>query len=430
MFIVNDAGLKVVLNAYACNPCKGSEEGVGWNWVKCIAGFCDPWVLVADYHRDDIEAHLSNNPDEMSNVHFIYVSHKPWHYRPTPGWKKIEGSIAKPVMNLAYMLWLKDAFTLAKQLHQEEHFSLAHQLTYVGFRFPGRLWKLDIPFVWGPVGGLENTPWRFLPVLGIRGAIYYAGRNLINGAQRLFLRSARKAFRQAGAVIAATSGIQREIRRWYGVDSRVICEVGPPERMERATSPRDAGEPLRLIWSGEHLPGKALPLLLQALIHMEADCAWHLDVLGQGPLSDSWKRLAHELDVQNRCTWHGLLPRDEALTVMSRGHVFVVTSLKDLTSTVLLEALALGLPVICPDHCGFSDVVNEECGVKLPVENPAQLITDLTQAIDALCRDEPRRQSLAEGAVRRAGEYSWERKAMEIEEVYRTVMTGNSDFIS
>lgn len=430
MVTVNDAGLKVLLSAYACNPRKGSEEGVGWSWVRCIAGFCDPWVLVAEYHRDDIEAHLRRYPDEMSNVHFVYVPHKPWHYQPTSGWKKIEGSMLKPVMNLAYMLWLKDAFTLAKQLHREEHFLLAHQLTYVGFRFPGRLWKLDIPFVWGPVGGLENTPWRFLPVLGIRGMIYYAGRNLINGIQRLFLRSARKAFRQADVVIAATSGIQREIRRWYCVDSRVICEVGPPEGMIAEIKPRETHEPLRLIWSGEHLPGKALPLLLQALASMTTGCAWHLDILGQGPLQVSWKKLAVELAVERDCTWHGLLPREEALEVMSRGHVFVITSLKDLTSTVLLESLVLGLPVICPDHCGFSNVVNAECGIKLPVENPAQLITDLTQAIEALCRDEPRRQALAEGAVRRAGDYSWERKAAEIEVMYRIAMTGNSDFTS
>ncbi len=416
--------MKVLVSAYACNPRKGSEEGVGWNWVKCIAGFCDPWVLVASFHREDIESYRQQHPDELQNVHFVYVSHKSWHYRPTSGWKKIEGSMLKPVMNLAYMLWLKDAFRLAEKLHQEEHFSLTHQLTYVGFRFPGRLWKLAIPFVWGPVGGLENTPWRFLPVLGIRGAIYYAGRNLINSAQRLFLRSARKAFREADAVIAATSGIQREIQRWYGVDSRVICEVGPPEEVGRASNPRKAGEPLRLVWSGEHLPGKALPLLLRALARMETSCAWHLDVLGHGPLTDTWKRQAMELGLDDCCAWHGLLPRVEALEMMSQGHVFVITSLKDLTSTVLLEALALGLPVICPDHCGFSDVVNEACGIKLPVRDPAQLVTDMAQAIEALCRDEARRQALAEGAVRRAGEYSWSRKAVEIEEVYRIAMTG------
>ncbi len=416
--------MKALVSAYACNPRKGSEEGVGWNWVRCIAAFADPTVLVAEYHQSDIEDYLQQHPGELDHVRFVFVPHRPWHYRPTSLWKKVEGSLLKPAMNLAYMLWLRDAGKLARQLHRQEPFSLAHQLTYVGFRFPGHLWKLGVPFVWGPIGGLENTPWRFLPVLGVGGAVYYTGRNLINGVQRLFLRSARKAFRQADRVIAATSGIQREIRCWYGVGSRVICEVGPPEGITRKTQPREAHEPLRLIWSGEHLPGKALPLLLQALSHIENGYAWHLDILGHGPLTDAWRRQAVELGLDDRCTWHGLLPRDEALEAMSRGHLLVITSLKDLTSTVLLEALALGLPVVCPDHCGFSDVVNEECGIKLPVRNPAQLVADMAQAIEALCRDESRRQALAEGAVRRAGEYSWGRKAVEIEEVYRIAMTG------
>lgn len=47
--------IKVIVNAYACNPYRGSEEGVGWNWVRMISAFADSWVLVASYHRQDIE---------------------------------------------------------------------------------------------------------------------------------------------------------------------------------------------------------------------------------------------------------------------------------------------------------------------------------------------------------------------------------------
>ncbi|WP_293649366.1 hypothetical protein [Thiolapillus sp.] len=263
------------MNAYACNPYHGSEEGVGWNWVRMISAFAAPWVLVASHHRQDIEDFQVNNPRVVRNVTFVYVPHKPWHYRPTPGWKWIEGSVFKPVMNMAYALWLRDAFKVARGLHREQGFDLAHQLTYVGFRFPGHLWKLDIPFIWGPIGGLENTPWRFLPVLGWRGAMYYAGRNLINSLQKLTLRSARKAFNKANVLIAATSGIQKEIDRWYGCASQVIVEVGPPDKVASKINGRQSDEPLRLVWSGEHLPGKALPLLMSALANLPEALEWH-----------------------------------------------------------------------------------------------------------------------------------------------------------
>lgn len=415
--------MKVLVSAYACNPYKGSEEGVGWNWVKMIAGFCDPWVLVAGFHREDIEHFLEQHPDQLANVHFVYIPHKPWHYQPSPGWKRIEGSVLKPFMNLAYALWLRDAGRQARQLHARMPFAMAHQLTYVGFRFPGRLWQLDIPFVWGPVGGLENTAWRFLPVLGWKGAIYYAGRNIINSVQRLLLRSPRKAFKKAEPhIIAATSGIQRQIYRWYGRQSQVICEVGPPEVRADRINQRQAHQSLQLVWSGEHLPGKALPLLLQALAQLEKNIAWHLDILGHGPLTETWQAQARELGLDGNCVWHGLLPRKDALAVMSQGHLFVITSLKDLTSTVLLEAMSLGLPVVCPDHCGFSDVVDEHSGIRLPLETPEGLVRGYAAVIVELAGDEKKRRKLAQGAVVRAGVFSWEQKRIELEKIYNGIL--------
>ena len=331
----------------------------------------------------------------------------------------------KPIMNLAYTLWLKDAYQLARQLHQEEAFELAHQLTYVGFRFPGRLWKLGVPFVWGPVGGLENTPWRFLPVLGWKGAVYYAGRNLVNSLQKLTLRSSRKAFHKADVVIAATSGIQKEIKRCYGVDSQVICEVSPPDVAVESIGSRAADETLRIIWSGEHLPGKALPLLLNALARVSGDIPWRLDILGEGPSGVAWKQLVDKLAISEHCHWHGRLSRIDALTRMKKGHVFVITSLKDLTSTVLLEALSLGLPVVCPDHCGFADVVDSSCGIKIPMNSPAGLTQGIGEAIQQLGADEALRQSLAQGALRRADEFSWQKKQALLEELCRKAVSGH-----
>ena len=206
--------LKVLISAYACNPYKGSEEGVGWGWVNAIAKYHDLWVITAGFHRKDIEKAISNNGSSNQKIRFYYVPEKPWHYAPTKGWRLIENSIMKPIMNWVYTSWQKDAYSIGIGLHNQIGFDLVHQLTYVGFRFPGHLWKLNIPFVWGPIGGLENTPWRFLPKLGIRGCIYYTLRNFRNSFHRRFLSKPKQAFKKArGSVIAATGGIRNEIYR-------------------------------------------------------------------------------------------------------------------------------------------------------------------------------------------------------------------------
>src|ERR1700683_1777319 len=102
--------MKIIACAYACNPFRGSEEGVGWGWVNAISKHHEGWVLTAGYHRRDVEEALRRDPEKYSHLHFFYVEEKLWHYRPTPAWVRIENSVAKPIMNCAYRLWLRDAF--------------------------------------------------------------------------------------------------------------------------------------------------------------------------------------------------------------------------------------------------------------------------------------------------------------------------------
>ena len=162
--------------------------------------------------------------------------------------------------------WQKDAFQAGKQLHEQIGFDIVHQLTYVGFRVPGCLWKLGLPFVWGPIGGLEQTTWSLIPSLGLRGGLHSAARNLFNEWDRRFAQLPKQAFAAAdGAIIAATRGIQREIHRFYRKESSVISEIGLPPITQKEPCWRPATAPLHLLWCGNLNPRKALPFLFSAL---------------------------------------------------------------------------------------------------------------------------------------------------------------------
>jgi glycosyltransferase involved in cell wall biosynthesis len=391
--------------------------------VTAIAQHHEVWVLTAGYHRSDLEEALRREPEKPARLHFLYVEEKQWHYRPTRAWIRIENSIAKPIMNWAYRFWLRDAFALASRVHHEIRFDLVHQVTYVGFRFPGHLWKLGVPFVWGPIGGLENVPWRLLPAMGPSGMAQFACRNVVNTLHKRFLRQPKKAFCAArGGIIAATTSIQREIKRYYDEESTVIAEVGPPRAVARTYSRRSPQGPLRLCWSGLHLPRKAFPLLLSALALVPRRVNWTLDILGSGACTRQWRRRAERLGVGTNCRWLGQLSRDEAVRRMRESHIFVITSLQDLTSTVLVEALALGLPVLCPDHCGFVDAVDQSCGVRIRIGAPDEFITGLARAIEQLHDNERLRQQLAVGALVRARAFSWEQKSAALERIYQRVV--------
>jgi glycosyltransferase involved in cell wall biosynthesis len=416
--------IRILAIAYACNPTRGSEDAVGWGWINAIAQLHDVTVITADYNQHDIEAVGERPGNAKNNLQFRYVRNRPWHYRPWGAWATIEASPAKPVMSLAYANWLDHAMRLAESETAAGGYDLVHLITYVGWRFCGKFYRLNLPFVWGPIGGLMNTPWRLMPALGIKGAIYYIGRNTVNSLQIAFLPGPRKALRKAGgAVIAATSEIQRSLARHFETTSRVICEVGAPEVGVPEPRLRASDEPLRICWSGPHVPGKALHLLLNAVALLPMESSIRIEILGDGPFKNSWQALAQRLGVGDKCTWHGRLPRSAALEVMKCCHMFAITSLKELTSTVAVEAISLGLPVVTLNHCGMADLVTDECGIKVDVVSVGQIIRDISAAISRLMNDEALRRRLSQGALARSLDYSWDKKLAAVNEVYSQALT-------
>jgi glycosyltransferase involved in cell wall biosynthesis len=414
--------LKILVSCYACSPYRGSEPGMGWNFVEHLAKFHELHVITEkEKWESDIEKELDLRPELKENLKFYFIK------KERNRWLR---KIWPPSYYWYYKKWQKKTFNFAKKLHLKEKFDFVHQLNMVGFREPGYLWKLDIPFVWGPIGGMENTPYRMLPSMGLYGLWYYGMRNVINLYHMNFLtRSQKAAHRKTSVLIAATPHNSKKIKQFWKKDSIVIPEVGTITKDFNSLNitNRLEEDPIKIIWSGQHTPGKALNLLLIGLSLLKKDVKYKLDVLGKGSQYNKWENLGKKKKLNNNITWHGWLERKESFDVMKSGHVLVITSLKDLTSTVTLEALSLGLPIICLDHCGFSYVVNETCGIKIPLESPQQVIKDLAKAIEFLYDNENIRMKYAEGALNRAKDFSWEEKVIQLNEIYRKLITEKTD---
>jgi glycosyltransferase involved in cell wall biosynthesis len=408
--------LKVLVSAYACSPYQGSEPGVGWGFISELAKHHDLWVIVEDEKfRADIERYLAENPDFAQRIHFHFI---------LKGRNRLLRKVWPPSYYWYYRRWHKDAFELAKKLHKEIGFDLAHQLTMVGFREPGYLWKLDIPFIWGPVGGMGLFPWRYLSVVGLYGALYYIGYNLYNWLQINFLDRPKLAAQRAASgatsgLIVATPENRDGAACYWGTESTVMTEVGLPRQPELKICERGDGEALQIVWTGLHISRKALNLALKSLARVSTDVIWELHILGKGRQTAAWQQLATDLGIAGRCHFHGWVAREKALEVMKSAHLMLITSLRDLTSTVTIEGLALGLPIVCLDHCGFAEVVDATCGVKVPLSWPEPTTKAIAQTIEVLGRDEEQRRVLAHGALARAQRYAWEEKARVVDEIYR-----------
>ena len=292
-------------------------------------------------------------------------------------------------------------------------------MNMVGFREPGYLWQLGVPFIWGPVGGMGLFPWRFFTKVGWYGAFYYLGYNLYNSVQMRFLQRPRKAAKAAGkGLIAMNKENQTGLYHYYGVSSQVCVPVGPPQKAVEKIGRRLANEPLRIVWVGLHIHRKALNLALDALSLLSLDIAWELEVLGGGPLLKKSKDYAIKLGLGKCCKFRGQVSRDQVLNIMSRSHVHLLSSLREGTPTVILEAFSFALPTICLDCSGMSDIINNTCGIKIPVTTPAEVVKGIASSVERLAENEDLRQQLADGALARARDFSWERKVEIVNRIY------------
>ena len=406
---------RILILAAACNPYKGSDFKVGWGRIQETAKYFDTWVICGAWDRDDIyrfQQEHGKNP----RLHFHFVEE---------GWLERLLKLRRTFFytNLfAYHLWHRRAYKVAASLHEKLCFHLTHQVSLIGYREPGFLWKLDSPFIWGPVGGTQNYPWRFLVLAGFSGAVLEGCRSVVNWLQlRLSLR-VRRAARKTARFLAANFQVKRSFERVHGIKATVLLETGLSEvSPTKALNPKPH-RPLRLLWSGDFKHHKALPLLLQALSRLPPALPYELKILGRGPLERRWRKLSEQLGVIDHCRWLGWLPFEEAMRQYDWANILVFTSLRDTSGNVVLEALSHGVPVICLDHQGVGDIVTSECGVKIPVTSPKKVILGLRDAIVSLAMAEEYLHSLSRGALERARKYLWSANGAQMATVYLEAM--------
>ncbi len=342
---------------------------------------------------------------------------------PIPHTKLSQWLFAHPVLFYhGYELWQRAVFDVAQALHQKQPFQLVHQVNYCGYRQPGYVWKLGVPFVWGPVGGTQGFPWRYLSQADVVGGVREAVRNVLNSYQLRYCPKVKQAGRAAAAIFAATRTAQQDLRRCLEVECPVELETalhipnGPSREL------RDPAAPLKILWAGRLKTWKGLPLLLRALAQIPPAVKYQLRVLGEGTSEKTWRRLAQKLGIADRLEWVGWPTYRETLPHYQWADVFAFTSLRDTSGTGLLEALAYGAPIIGLNHQGAADVMTAASAMPIPVSTPRATITAFARAIEELATDSPKLLSLSRAAQQRAELFAWERTGQRVAEVYDQVL--------
>ncbi len=374
--------MRVLVSAYACNPTKGGEESIGFNWMQQWQQLGhEVWCLTTPVGRADLETYFARQlpPAERARLHMVYVR--------VPAWVQYLYRWQFGVY-LHYMVWQYRAWRTAQQLARPQGFDLVHHASYGSMQMATWLWRLGQPLVVGPLGGGQRAPKafrRYLPdwfkTETMRNAI---GQLLVTGDPNV-----RQSLRRAALVLATNAETAAEIRRLGGRRVEMFLDSGLPAGYLPAAFPVRAEAPvLRLLWLGRLVTRKALPLVLEALAQVAPRVPFHLTIVGDGVQGPQLPALLAQHGLTDRVTWRGTLPWAQVREAFLTHDVFMFASLRDSFATQLLEAMGAGLPIITLDHQGARDFIPPAAALKAPVTTPAETVGALARAVE-YCYDHP-----------------------------------------
>ena len=408
--------LNILINAYAVAPNWGSEQGVGWNWIINIAKYCKCYVITEGEWRKEIEDAMKDHPLK-DNIIF--------YYNPVP--QKVRDMCWNQGdwrFYYYYHQWQKSTLKIAEEICKEHKIDVIHQLNMVGFREPGLLWKIkDIPYVWGPVGGMENIPVSYLKNVDWKQNLFCRIKNIINTLQYKYQSNVRQAIKHSQVLISAVKGVEKVFKEVYNRDSILINETGcniKTNKDNHSTKAHTHKERLDLIWVGKFDFRKQLEIALYTIAKLKhLNIALHVCGTGSDQQVDFYKELCSKLNINDKCIWYGKTDNKKVMDLMQQMDIFFFTSIMDLTSTVTLEAIQNRLPIVCHDTCGFGNIVNDSIGRKIELRTPQDSINDFAKIIEELYNNrelltamQPNFDNIAEGLT-------YEAKAKKMYDIYK-----------
>jgi glycosyltransferase involved in cell wall biosynthesis len=367
------------------------------------------WVITRSNNQEAIE---SSFPRELAHrVHFVYCDLPRWQRRLK---RKEKG------LYLYYALWQWHAYKLAKKLAKDVDFDCCLHLTFGSMWMPTWMHRLPIPFIWGPIGGGECVPFGLVSALPWRGRIpQYVRYALIRLAplNPLFMGPARA----ARAIVVRTEDSGSVFPESIQAKIRVMLETGMSEAQllqyqDLGRTPRTT---VNFIYTGRLVAIKNVEMAINAFaLACSASNHLHLTIVGEGPSKQDLMTLAKRRGVFDRIRFTGAISQHEVIAELQQSDIFVFPSLKEGGTWSLMEAMAVGLPVICIDTTGMHVITDGNCASRIPPTDTEKMTFEMAEAMIRLAVSAPLRHQMGDlGRRRLKTEFLWSHKGQFMAEL-------------
>jgi len=404
--------VKVLIIGHPCGPGLGSEPANTWNWAWHLSRTNQVWVVAHPEYKERVDRFLELEPNDNLRFHWITVDSRFDRWVPGQGQEK--------GIRLHYWLWLSEAYEHAAVLNEEVRFDLVHHVSWTTMAISPPFWKLPVRSIWGPVGGGQIFPPSLTSLLHekrLQESIRSLYVSMLPYSPRL-----RRTLANADIVLAVNFETRSLLTRAGASGVELFLDCGVDEQPVVPTR-RATGGRVTLLWAGRLEPTKGLVIAIRALAKCKnlQSC---LLVAGSGSDRARMEGLTRDLGLADRVEFLGRIPHEDMSALFQRCDVLVFTSMRDSSGSVVLEAMAHGLPVITLNHQGMRAFVPGDAAVKIPVTTPDQIIRDFALAIDALVSNPGSMHKMSEASSAFAKEQTWTRRAEMMNTLYGELVKG------
>lgn len=399
----------ILVLAYAVSPTRGSEYGIAWEYINNMSKDNHLTVLYGcsgDNLGDigELDEYLKSH--KVPNVDFIPVLPSKWT-------KKLnylnERHLFVYSFYFSYQNWHKQVFKKVEELLSKRHFDIIHYLNPLGYREPGYLWKLDYPYMWGPISGTMNYPICLFKTLNWKDRIKFSMRSVVNRYQLRNKKRLKLALNNTDLLLTCTTEDQNAFYDIHKKDSDYLPEFAlTGKSVVNHKKFENLNEKIRLVFVGSLDGRKAVIIQLMALARLKSKDRFHLDIVGDGPKRAELEKFVREHDLNDVVSFHGRIPREEVGNIFDQSHLNVITSLGEANTVTIFEAISRGVPSISLDHCGMHDTVTNEVGYPIAIHSLDQVIDDIAKTLDQIASNPFQLKDKAEAVVSQSLKYQWD----------------------
>lgn len=361
--------MKVLLSAYRCNPEQGGEPYRTWLWIDNYVKEGNQVVCLTNKWDKEV---LENIREKPINCQFEFLDIPEW--------------IEKLYVNqfgvyTHYLLWQHYAVSKARALHKIYQFDMVHHTSYGSIQLGSGMWKLNIPFIYGPMGGGQFPPKGFKKYFK-EGWKKEVVRSWLSNLLFLANPNTKKAIRHAHLLMTENMETYELAQKHGAQHIKMFYDGGvPPHKLPDQLIRPEKSPKLRILWVGRLLHQKGLLLALEAVAQLNNKIDFELTILGDGPFGQYLPDWIRDYQLEGKVRWPGQVSWQTVIGHYQKNDVFLFTSLRESSGSQLFEAMAYGMPIVTLDHFGAKALMPDKVGARVPVITPEQTINDLADAL-------------------------------------------------